>query len=268
MDLSLATILMLVAIGIAAGVSAGFIGIGGGLIMVPVLLELYRAWGLPPEVLVQAAMGTSLTVATFNVASSALRHHRQHNVIWRLVPLVAPSSMLGGWIATVIAGYLPGSWLQIGLASVLLAAALKMLLEKKVEDKPLKHVSVPGWIFIGVIVGLFAGLTGLAGGLVFVPAMAFIAHIPVKKLAGTSSAVVMFTALAAAFGYIFSTPAVPLPQGFFGHSNLLVAVCLAVTSIPAAQLGAYLNKIAGSLVYKRIFGVLLILVVLRLYFTA
>ncbi len=267
MEFTLLTALLLIGIGIAAGVAAGFVGIGGGIIMVPVLLELFRAWQVPPESLVQAAMATSLTVATFSVASSALRHHRQGNVLWSLVPLIFPSSMAGGWLAALIAGRTDGRWLQIGLAIALLLSAIKMLLESKRPDRPQRHVVWWKWVVVGLGVGMFAGLSGLAGGNVLVPALALIAFIPTKKLAGTSSGVVMFSALAAAIGYMVNGPAESLPSGFIGYSYLPAAACLALTAIPGAQLGAWLNKKAGSLVYKRIFGALLILVVARLLTT-
>jgi len=62
-------------------------------------------------------------------------------------------------------------------------------------------------------------------------------------------------------------PTEPLPNGFVGYSYVPAAICLAITAIPSAQFGAWLNKKAGSLIYKRIFGVLLILVVVRLVAT-
>jgi len=262
------TILMLAGIGVLAGISAGFIGIGGGVIMVPVLLELFRAWDIPTSVVVQTAMATSLTVGTLSVTSSAIRHQIQKNVLWKIVPALVPSSMVGGWFASITAKYIPGNGLQFSLAFVLGLAALKMLFEKKVPDKEMKDLPVFWWIIIGVGVGLFSGYTGLAGGIALIPAMAYIAHIDTKKLAGTSSAVVAFTALAAAIGYMTTQPSEFPGQGFTGHVNLAVALSLAVTSIPSAQLGAWLNKKAGSVVYKKVFGVLLLFVVIRLFLTA
>ncbi len=268
MEFTLPVALLLIAIGIAAGVAAGFVGIGGGIVMVPVLLELFRAWQIPRDSLVQAAMATSLTVCVFSVSSSAWRHHQQGNVLWRLVPLIFPSSMLGGWLAALLAGRTDGRWLQLGLAAILLASAIKMFRDSSQPDRPMRRVSWWKWIVVGVGVGMFAGLSGLAGGNVLVPALALIAYVPTRKLAGTSSGVVMFSSLAAALGYLVHGPAVALGAGFVGYSYLPAAACLAATAIPGAQLGAWLNRRAGSLVYKRVFGVLLMLVVVRLVATA
>jgi uncharacterized membrane protein YfcA len=268
LEFTLGTAALLVLMGVAAGVSAGFVGIGGGIVMVPLLLEIFRAWGLPESVVVQSAMGTSLTVATFAVASSAGKHHRQGNVVWKLVPLIFPTSMIGGRLAAWLAGMIEGRWLQIGLALVLLWGAVKMLRDREPPERPMRSAGWWVWALVGFGVGLFAGFSGLAGGNVLVPALAFIAHVPTKKLAGTSSGVVMFTSLAAAAGYALGTPAIELPETFVGYVHWPAAACLAVTAIPGAQLGAWLNKKAGSTLYKRIFGVLLLFVVVRLVTTA
>lgn len=262
------TIMLLLITGATAGIAAGFIGIGGGVIMVPVLLELYRSWDFPPSVLVQVAMGTSLAVATLSVSSSALRHHLQGNILWKRVPMIFPMSMLGGWIAGKTAPHLEGIWLQCGLAAVLLLAAVKMILETGMKDRPERNVHWSVWGLMGFGTGIFAGFSGLAGGLVLIPVLSFVGRVPTRYLAGTSSAVVMFTAFAATLGYAFSTPPIDLPDSFIGYTNYYISVSLAVTSIPGAQLGAYLNKKAGSLLYKRIFGVLLVIVVIRLFLTA
>ena len=74
MELTLAFIAIVAAAGLVAGFVAGFVGVRGGIIMVPVLLELFRAAGVPEAVVVQAAMGTSLSVAVFSIGSAIVRH--------------------------------------------------------------------------------------------------------------------------------------------------------------------------------------------------
>ena len=266
--MGLETLLFFALIGVFGGTAAGFIGIGGGVIMVPVLLEVFRARGVPQEVLVHVSMGTSLAVATFSTMSSAFRHHKQGNVAWRVTPLLAATSFLSGLGAGATAQFIPGTGLQRGLAVVLLFAAYRMYREQKKEDLPERSIPWWGWALMGICTGIFSGFTGLAGGLFLIPLMAYIPHVSTKKLAGTSSAVVMFTAFAAATGKVLTTPAVYPGPGFIGHVHIMAALALASTSIPSAQLGAWLNKRVGSIVYKRIFAILLVLVVLRLLVTS
>lgn len=264
MEFTLPFILLILGLGLLAGFVAGFVGVGGGIIMVPILLELFRSWGVPEDGIVQAAMGTSLTVAIFSVSSSIVRHGRQKRILWGLVPYLAPGSMLGGWIAVRVAVLLPGLVLQWVLAGLMTLAALRMLLEKEIKDRDDFRVRWWQGLLVGIGVGMVAGLSGLAGGIVLVPALALILGVPSGWLAGTSSAVIVFSALAAALGYITATPPTPLGAGFTGYSCLPVAGLLAVAAIGGAQFGAWTNRRTGSLLFRRIFAVLLLIVVVRL----
>ncbi len=268
MDIGLTTILLLLGVGIMAGIAAGFLGIGGGVIFVPVLLELFHLWHVPNSIFVQAAMGTSLAVATLSAGSSAFRHHKQGNVLWRLVPLLAVSSFAGSWFASELSLDIPGEVLQVGLAIALLLVASRMFFEKPPADRQIKSLSTLVWLLLGLGVGVFAGLTGLAGGVVLVPAMAFLAHVPTRNLAGTSSGVVCFTAFASALQKLTATPSVYPGEGFVGYVCVVAVIAIAATSIPGAQIGAWLNQRVGSVAYRKVFAVLLLADVLRLILTA
>jgi uncharacterized membrane protein YfcA len=269
LDLSLLNILILLAAGLGTGLVAGFAGVGGGIVMVPVMLELLRAWGLPREHVVQAAMATSLTVSVLSTGSSAWRHHRQQRVLWRLVVPIVPASMLGGWLGSALAAQTDGRWLQTGLACVLLFAAYRLVRQSEPADgdgRPRRSLML--WGVIGLGTGLFAGLSGLAGGVVLVPSLALFGKLPGRFLAATSSGVIMFTSLAASLGYMWhGPPAGTLGDGFVGYANVLAAACLAATAIPLAQVGAKLNKRTSGVWFRRLFAVLMVIVVVRLLTT-
>ena len=269
MDLSLLNILILLAAGLGTGLVAGFAGVGGGIVMVPVMLELLRAWGVPREHVVQAAMATSLTVAILSTGSAAWRHHVQQRVLWRIALPIVPSSMLGGWLGSALAAQTDGRWLQAGLACVLLFAAYRLVRQQEPADGDgHRKRSLLIWALIGLGTGLFAGLSGLAGGVVLVPALALFGKLPGGFLASTSSGVIMFTSLAAAVSYMWHGPAAGvLGDGFVGYSNIPAAVCLAATAIPMAQVGARLNKRTSGLWFRRLFAVLMVIVVVRLLTT-
>lgn len=267
MEWTLTIVLLVLGLGLAAGFAAGFLGVGGGLVMVPVLLELFRAWRLPEDSLVQAAMATSLAVAVFSTISAAWRHHRQQRVLWRLVPYLVPGSAAGGWLAARLATALPGRLLQLCLAAVMALAAMRMLTQKELEGRQHAGIRWHQGLLVGLGVGMVAGLTGLAGGIVLVPAMALLLGVPTGWLAGTSSAVIVFSALAAALGYLTATPPSPLGPGFVGYTSLPLAGLMLLTGIPGAQAGAWVNLRTGSLLFRRICGAVLLLVVVRLVWT-
>jgi len=264
MEFTLPVVLLIVGVGLAAGFVAGFVGVGGGIIMVPMLLELFRSWGVPGESVVQAAMGTSLGVAVFSVTSAIVRHARQKRVFWRLVPTLAPGSMIGGWLAARMAGHLPGAYLQFGLAGILAMAAVRMLTSSRPGGGD--HRLIRWWqgLLVGLGVGLVAGLSGLAGGIVMVPALSLLLGLPSGWLAGTSSAVIIFSSSAAALGYLTGTPAVAPGVGFTGFVALPVVGLLAISAVPAAQVGAWVNRRVRGVVFRRIFAILMLLVVARL----
>ncbi len=264
MEFTIAIVLLVLGLGLAAGFTAGFVGVGGGIIMVPILLELFRSWGLPEETVVQAAMGTSLAVAVFSVSSSIVRHSRQRRILWRLVPYLAPGSIAGGWLAARLAVVLPGHVLQMVLAGLMTLAAVRMLTEKDILEREDYRFRWWQGLLVGAGVGLVAGMSGLAGGVVLVPALALILGVPTGWLAGTSSAVIVFSALAAALGYLTSTPSMALGDGFHGFTCLPVAGLLVITAIPGAQLGAWTNRRTGSVLFRRVFAVLMLVVVIRL----
>jgi len=271
MDFNVINALILVAAGLGAGLVAGFAGGGGGIVMVPVMLELLRAWGVPQEAVVQSAMATSLTVGSLNAASAAWRQHRQRQVMWRLVVPVVPSSMLGAWLGSAAASQLDGQVLQIGLAGVLLFASWRLTRqgEPAARGDGVPRRSVVIWGAIGLGVGLFSGLSGLAGGVVLIPALALVGKLPSRFLAATSAGVVMFTAATGALGYMRYGPASGLlGDGFVGYVCLPAAACLAVSAIPMAQVGAQLNRRTSGPWFRRLFAAMMVLVVVRLAITA
>jgi len=267
MELTVAVVVIVLGAGLIAGFAAGFVGVGGGIVMVPILLEGFRRLGVPASSVVQAAMGTSLAVAIFSVSSSIVRHARQQRVMWRMVPTLAPGSLLGGWLAAKLAVILPGQVLQLSLAGLMTVAAIRMFTQKEYMDRATGGFRWWQALLVGFCVGLVAGMSGLAGGIVMVPALALLLGVPTGWLAGTSSAVIIFSALAASAGYLTATPPTFLGEGFYGYVHLPVAGLLAVGAIPGAQFGAWANRRVGSLLFRRIFAVVLVLVVVRLVTT-
>jgi len=270
LDFSLINALILMAAGLAAGLVAGFAGVGGGMVMVPLLLELLRAWGLPRQFVVQAAMATSLAVGVFSTGSAAWRHHRHQRVLWRLVVPVVPASMLGSWLGSALAAHADGRVLQVGLAVVLIFASWRLFQQREPggDGDGVPHKSAALWAVIGFGVGLFAGLSGLAGGVVLIPALALVGKLPGRFLAGTSAGVIMFTAAAGALGFMQHGPGIGvLGDGFVGYVSLPAAACLAITAIPMAQVGARLNKRTSGVWFRRVFAGLMAVVVVRLLVT-
>lgn len=235
-------------VGIFVGLAAGFFGIGGGLIAIPIFLWVFEANNLGGDYYVQLAFGTNLFIIIFTSIFASYRHTKNKFVIWKAVPIIAFFSIIGALVGSRLASILPGNFLKFIFALFLLYAAVRLLFVKTEGD--LKNPNVINLhykktllLLIGMLSGFISGLTGLGGGIIAIPLMISLLHIPIKSVAGTSSSIMIFTALAATSGYILSGWEKPdLPIGTMGYVYFFAAFPVLIGSVTFAQVGAYLNN--------------------------
>jgi len=137
-----------------------------------------------------------------------------------------------------------GSTLLLIFASMILVLGIQGFLSRnKPEAETMRNLN--GWLMLGcgVLIGIIAILTGLGGGIILIPLLVGLFGVPTKNLAGTSSAVLIFTSAAAALSYLWGGIGVPgLPEGTIGYVWPKVSIAVAIGTIPGAQFGAILNK--------------------------
>lgn len=158
--------------GAIVGFFAGLLGIGGGLIIVPVLVYLLPLLGISAELAFPMALATSLASIIFTSSSAAFAHHKNGNIPWPIAKRLAFSVALGAMLGAVIAGLLSLKALTILFASAVLILAAYMLLSIKIE----RSVALPtNWTlqFIGILTGVLASLMGIAGGAILVPILMY-----------------------------------------------------------------------------------------------
>jgi uncharacterized protein len=188
--------------GALAGVLAGLLGIGGGLIVVPVLVWLFRAQDFPAESLMHAAVGTSLGVIVFTALSSALAHQRRSAVLWPLVALLAPGVVLGALAGAWLAATLSAEGLRGAFGLFLLSVAAWMILDPAVSPQRRLPGPVASTLVAGGI-GLLSGLVGIAGGTMTVPFLVW-CNVNMRQAVGTSAALGLPLAVAAAGGFMLT----------------------------------------------------------------
>src|SRR3954466_6724295 len=125
MDLDL--ILVLLAMGCFGGFSAGLLGIGGGMILVPFITMIFTAKQFAPNLIVHMAIATSLATILFTSISSVRAHHRHGAVLWPLVKLLAPGILIGSWIGPWIGKQMNTSMLALCFGLFVAFAATQML---------------------------------------------------------------------------------------------------------------------------------------------
>jgi uncharacterized membrane protein YfcA len=255
-------IVQLLAIGLLAGYFAGFLGIGGGFVVVPALTWLFLQDPATAPFAIHMAIGTSLATMLVTSLSSIAAHHRKQAIRWPLVRLLAPGLLLGAVLGAVIADYLePGMLIRVvGVFAVL--AGLQLTLGRKVTgEKPLPGRAAVG--AVGLVIGTISSLIGIGGGALTGPWQLW--HgIRAQNAVATSAACGYPIAIAGSVTFLLLGMNGGLPQGSLGYINVPAFAGIALASALAAPLGAATVHRLQPATVKRAFGGFLILVGLRM----
>ena len=247
--------LLYLALGACAGVLAGLLGIGGGLVLVGALAWLLPHQGIPREMAMHAALATSLASIMLTAASSAWSHHRRGSVLWPTVAWMVPGVLLGGWLGSLLAVRLDGDVLRVCVAAYCFIAAAQ-LARGGPRLRPEAHGAPrgPGYTLAGGGVGAVSALVGIGGGSMTVPLLVWRGVAPVRAV-GTSSACGVFIGIGSALGYALHAPADALGvPGAVGHVYLPAALGVALASVLAAPLGTRLAHALSGTALKRVFA--------------
>jgi uncharacterized protein len=268
MDISI--LLLLIGVGCLMGFTAGFFGVGGGIVLVPMLLLIYSKVGLEASITAHVAFGTSLFVSTFTSLSSSYRHYRNHNVIFRAVTVLAVVSIITALIGSWIADQLSSMALRRIFSLVIFFAGLRLVFQKnEIAGDRTPHVSTPGLIGIGTLTGFVSSLAGVGGGVFSIPMMYQFLKFPIKKAIGTSSAVIVFTTFFASIGYMANGWGRPdLPTYTIGYVHFGAAIPVIVTAMLFSQIGAIVTHRTEVNRLRRIFGGFLVLVAMYIFYTS
>ncbi len=251
-------------LGAFTGVSAGMLGIGGGLVMVPLLTMMFSAQGgFPPGEVLHMALGTSMASIIFTAIASLRAHHRHGAVLWGVVSSMTPGILIGTAVGTLFAANVPLRPLAIFFAVFVTLVALQMGLNLK--PKPSREL--PGSLgvgLMGLVIGMISSLVAIGGGALTVPFLSW-CNVRVQKAIGTSAAVGLPIALGGSIGYIFNGWHVDdLPPGSLGFVYLPALAVLVPASMLTAPYGAQLAHRLPVPVLKRMFAVLLVLLAVKM----
>ncbi len=256
-------------LGAVAGVLAGLLGIGGGLVLVAALAWLLPLFGVPAEAAMHAALASSLASIVLTAASSAYSHHRRGSVLWPTVAWMVPGLLLGAWLGSGVAVYLEGAVLRWIVAAYCFVAAAQMAFGGVAASAAASaDVSPRGWpmTLAGGGIGGLSAIVGIGGGSMTVPLLVWRGVRPVRAV-GTSSACGVFIGIASALGYALHAPAGALPANAIGYVYLPAAIGVAVASILTAPWGARLAHAISGPALRRVFAVFMVVVGLSILAT-
>jgi len=248
--------LLYLATGVFAGFLAGLLGVGGGLVIVPVLALIFAAQQFPAGLVMHLALGTSLASIMFTSLSSLRAHHVHGAVNWQVVRGITPGIIAGTLAGTVVAAQLSSAFLKVFFVIFLYYVATQMLLN--IKPKPSRDLpGAMGLFGAGGIIGAVSSLVGIGGGTLSVPFMTW-CNVKLHQAIGTSAAIGFPIAAAGAAGYIANGWALgTLPAHSLGFVYLPALAGLVVASVLTAPFGARLAHRLPVARLKRFFALLL-----------
>ena len=253
-------------VGAVAGVLAGLLGIGGGLVLVPMLVLCFAHQGVSNQLIMHLALGTSMASIIFTAVSSFWAHHKRGAVNWIVVRRIVIGIFLGTFLGSCFAARLPTNFLKGFFVAFLYYVAIQMLLNRK----PAASRELPekvGMFGAGNLIGAISSLVGIGGGALSVPFMIW-CNIPVHNAIGTSAAIGFPIAIAGTIGYIYNgLHAANLPQMSLGYVYFPALIGIVGLSVLTAPLGVRLAHSLPVDKLKRVFAVLLMVVATRMLIT-
>lgn len=265
-------ILLLLAAGALTGFLAGFFGVGGGIILVPILLWFFAGpLGISTLVATHLTFGTSLLVVIFASLTSGFQYSKNGHVVWKAVVVIGIASVLGALGGATLAATLQGKTLQRIFAFVVSVAALRLLLESKPPSGETEmRLGPAGLAGIGLVTGAVSSLAGVGGGVFSIPMMYYFMRFPLKKALGTSSATIVITATAAMIGYVihgWGDPLMAQYAGFtLGYVDYLHALPVIAGTLPLARLGARTAHKTDVDRLRMLYAVFLLAISVKMFF--
>ncbi|MGB2742029.1 MAG: sulfite exporter TauE/SafE family protein, partial [Cognaticolwellia sp.] len=237
---NISTLLALIATGVFAGILAGLLGVGGGIVIVPVLFFLFQSFGVSPESAMLVATATSLATIVPTSISSIRSHNQKGNVDFNLLKrwaaFILIGVLLGSWLVTRV----EGSMLTMLFGAIAVLSALNMLFR---TGKSALYQKLPdtGQSVMGASIGFFSSMVGIGGGTISVPLLTLYNY-PAHKAIGTAAAIGLIISLPGALTMLIlgSTPT-DAPAGTFGLVNLFGFACIVPLTVLFAPVGASLG---------------------------
>jgi uncharacterized membrane protein YfcA len=260
-------ILSLAATGVIGGILAGLLGVGGGIVIVPVLYNVLPFFGIEDDVRMHIAVGTSLATIIPTSISSARSHYKKGAI---------DVALLKSWGPWIFAGVIGGTAVaSVADATVLTSvfAVLALIVAANMTFRPDNlHVSsslprAPFKQLIAVFIGWFSAMMGIGGGTFSVPILTLFNY-PIRKAVGTAAAIGLIIAVPGTIGFLISGLDVAgLPVGNIGYVNILGFLVIVPMTVLCAPIGAKIAHTINTGLLKKTFAFFLFITSLRMFYS-
>ncbi len=253
---------------ILAGIMAGLLGVGGGIVLVPMLFWLLSFTDFPPELFMHMAVATSLATIMFTSVSSARAHNRRGAVDTNLLKLWAPAMVVGALSGGLVSRYIDAGGLKAIFGFIALLVSINMarpkplVLRDSLPEHKIVHVAMSG------VTGLFSSLMGIGGGTLSVPILSAFS-VEIRRAVGTASAFGVVIAVPAVIGFVVSGWGVEgRPPLSLGYVNVAAALVILPFTVGFAPVGARIAHAVETKWIKRVFALFLFITAIRMLLSA
>jgi len=256
-------ILLYLFTGAVAGLSAGLLGIGGGLIIVPILFFIFSSQSVPAAHVMHMALATSLATIIITSLSSARAHHKRGAVLWPLVLSLSPGILIGAWLGATFASSLTSDILKPVFGIFELLVAIHLLINYK-PDTHSSSISTATSTIGGIVIGSMSSIVGIGGGTLTVPFLLW-HNISIRNAVASSAACGFPIAVAGTAAYIVNGwSAEGLPAYTLGYVSLSAFAIIIITSMIAAPAGAALAHKLPEKTLRTFFALFLLALATRM----
>jgi uncharacterized membrane protein YfcA len=251
---------VLILAGLAAGVAGGLFGIGGGTLMMPALIGVYGARGMPADTAGLVAVATSLLAILLMSARAFVSHRRRGAGSWRAVLLMAPAGAVGALLGAEAALGLGGVAVVRAFAALQIIIGVSLVVPRSRPPLPPRTVSphIASWLTIGFVAGLASALLGIGGGIIAVPLQMMLLAVPIHQATANSSGLITLNALAGLARYSLAERA-PVAWAL-GSIDLGAGLLLTIAAVLAAPLGVRWAHALPAAKLRRVYGLFLVAV--------
>jgi len=224
--------IILILVGVLVGTLSGFFGIGGGMILVPILMLL----GID----IKTAIGISIVQMVFSSIYGSYLNHKKGSLVIGEGIWVGVGGFVGGFIGAYVSHLVPESILEYLFLSLLIFALYRLFSAKVKDDNSVVKTLDPLVLFtVGGIIGVFAISLGVGGSILLTPILAGFLHYPIKKAVSAGLFFVMFSSLAGLISHLS-----------VGHIDLEKGLFVAVASLFGVFIGIWLKDHVNSSQHK------------------
>ncbi|MCH9613141.1 MAG: hypothetical protein S4CHLAM102_16470 [Chlamydiia bacterium] len=254
-------------IGLVAGSLAGMLGIGGGIVTVPLLILVFKYLQFPPDTLIQLAIGTSLSAMVINSFFSFISHAKHRRVVWGFLKYIIPGLVVGSYFGAIIAKSLSGEVLKTIFGGFEIVIAIWFLFGNDSKANLDTKLNLPSWYLgsMGVGIGTIATMMGIGGGQITLPLLTQL-KLPLTRAIGTSAAISFIVSLAGSLAYTIPNLGIAHYHDSIGYLYLPAFIPISITCFFITPAAARMSSRIPTYILRAVFSSILVITGITLIF--